>query len=338
MEIVPPAPCGHLSTLTGSSMLPCMWKYSFFLPILLLTTAVTFASPERTIYSVERLLGSNEGSYTVLRTVWDNRGSHYTRVTEQTLIRYAKNPQDEKLNALGPELSRKLLLTTTWVDASVTESGKPSLSIGQRDDSVSLASILAEQPMMTTQWPADKVAKLEVQSTSGVYLGPASLIWGGDVKERFGVDRNAKHEWRLTGVSEDGNCLYLHVREATEDAPSERIIGLSTRTSKQIQDHLQRQPMYIVAGRFENLEDAMTHARNVTKVTGHVLGHEVWSMQVCLDKWVYVVCDVNSTDHLENPGFAAIEQRTGLQLEVIPGEKLWERFEVNRLAPDDAKQ
>ena len=303
-----------------------MWQRNVFLLMVLLVPEICPATPDREVHDSDQLIGSNDESYAVLRTQWDNNGSYYTTIKTRSLIEFSKLPEDpenpEAIHIPGKKLSEKQLLKTRANDASVTDSGKHERSTEQRDDSLSMAGVLEKFHSMPWPWPEEKLAKLEVDPERGVRLGKLSLIWSGHVKERFGVEPNADYIWRLAGVSEDSNSLYLQVIGGHQDHPSHRFIALSPQISKLARDHLRRQAVYIVAGRSDNLEDAIKQAQAAVKATGFVLGFEVWSQRNPMGEETYLVCDVNSTKHLAKPGFAALEKKSGLELEVVPGEQL----------------
>jgi hypothetical protein len=301
----------------------------------LATALLASATPDHEVRFEEQLLGSNADGYITLKTEHDNLGSYYSSRTKRFLVEYSKAPQDPKIGeSLGAELRRDLLLdVTTRVDADPAPGTVPtkSVKVNSRNETVLLADILLRFPATPEPWDKDKFAKLSSHPTAGVRMGEVPIAWGGWIKERFGADRNAELEWTVSEVREDGNGLFLIVRS---DSRGQRIVSIPDRKTRQVRDHLAKQPIYLIAGKFKTLDEALARARELIQTTQGKFEPEVWSAGSSTEQLDFVVADSKSRDHLRGGGFEAFEKETGTDLSAMSSERFIERTEISPLIPD----
>ena len=295
---------------------------TFFLAVSL---SSAMGTPDREVRVEERLLGSNPDGFITLRSEFDNLGSNYSYRTRRFLVEYSKlqaNPKYEE--SLGAEVRSQLLLdTSTSLDPD--QAGIESEVVNTKDDEVKIADLISRFPDQPQRWNDEKSGIIECDSTAGPSVGRIQIAWGGWIKERFGADRNADLEWTLSEVFEDANCLYLSV---TSETSGQRLVSIPPRKTQQVRDHLAKQPVYLVAGKFKDREEAMTRGRELMKKTQGNFKSEIWSFGRWKEEMSYVLVDSQSADHIEGNAFETLEAMTGVDFTVISSQHFDERFEV----------
>lgn len=281
-------------------------------------------TPEREIKIEERLLGSNSEGFITLRSEIDNLGSHYSYRTRRFLVEYSKLQADPRIEDLGAEVRSKLLLdVSTSIDTD--QPGKQSEEVNTKDDDVKLAELLSRFPDLPKKWNDEKSSMIECHSTAGASVGRIQIAWGGWIKARFGADRNDNLEWTLGEVFEDANCLYLSVNS---EIHGQRIVSIPPRKTQQVRDHLAKQPVYLVAGKFKNREDAVTRGRELIEKTKEKFKPEVWSSGRWKEEMIFVLVDSQSAEHIIGNAFETLEAMTGVNLTVMSSQNFDERFAV----------
>ncbi|MES2997421.1 MAG: hypothetical protein V4733_11485 [Verrucomicrobiota bacterium] len=291
--------------------------------VLLTSSFLATGTPDHEVKVEERLLGSNSDGYIILRSEFDNLGSYYSHRARRFLVEYSKVPSDPKsASGLGAEVRSQLLLDVS-TSSHPDEPHKISEVINFQNDDVKLAALLSRFPDHHQRWDDEKSRLIKCHRESGASLGRVDIVWGGWIKERFGADRNGDLEWTLGEVFEDPNCLYLSVHS---EARGQRLVAIPPRKTQQVRDHLVKQPVYLVAGKFKNQEEAMKKAREFIEKSNGKFKPEVWS------SWggdtIYVVADSQSAAHIMGKAFEAFEATTGLDFTVMSSEPFSERFVV----------
>lgn len=282
-------------------------------------------TPDHEVKIEERLLGSNADSFITLRTEVDNLGSYYSYRTRRFLVEYSKLQVDPKSGEdLGAEVRSQLLLDVS-TNLDVDQPGSFSEKINTQDADVKLAELLSRFPVQPERWSDEKSGIIECHSTGGPRVGRVSIAWGGYIKARFGADRNSDLEWTLGEVFEDANCLYLSVNSETH---GQRLVSIPPRKTQQVRDHLAKQPVYLVAGKFKDKQEALETARALIEKTEGKFKPEVWTSGIGESDLIYVLVDSQSADHIKGNGFEALELMTGVDFTVMSSQKFDERTAV----------
>ena len=282
-------------------------------------------TPVHEIKTEERLLGSNADGFITLRTEVDNLGSYYRYRTRRFLVEYSKLPAGPRGETdLGAEVRSKLLLeVSTSIDPD--QPGKESEVVNTKDDDVKLAELLSRFPDQPKRWNHEDTSMIECHSTAGPVVGRIQIAWGGWIKARFGADRNSDLEWTLGEVFEDANCLYLSV---ASHGHGQRLVSIPPRKTQQVRDHLAKQPVYLVTGKFKDREEALTRGRELMKKTKGKFKPEVWSSGRSKEGMIYVLVDSQSADHIKDNAFETLEAMTGVDFTVMSSQNFDERFTV----------
>ncbi len=100
--------------------------------------------------------------------------------------------------------------------------------------------------------------------------------------------------------------------------------------TRQVRDHLAKQPVFVVAGKFTTLEEALQRGRELKEKTQGKFTPEVWSSGRYKEEYIYAVVDPQSKSHLHGKGFEDLEILTGADLTVITSELFQERFTLDQ--------
>ena len=290
------------------------------------SSVLAMGTPDREIKVEERLLGSNCDSFITLRTEVDNLGSHYRYRTRRFLVEYSKLQADPKSKLdLGAEVRSQLLLDVS-TSLDVDQSGKESETVNAKDDDVKLADLLSRFPNQPKRWNDEKSGIIKCHATAGPRVGRIGIAWGGWIKARFGADRNGDLEWTLSEVFEDANCLYLSVYSENH---GQRLVSIPPRKTQQVRDQLAKQPVYLIAGKFKNGEEAVKRGRELMEKTQGKFKPEIWSAGRWEEEMVYVVADSQSAEHINGNGFETLEALTGVDFTVMSSQDFDERIAVD---------
>jgi hypothetical protein len=298
--------------------------------IWVVTAILATGTPDHEVKVKERLLGSNSEGFITLRTEVDNLGSYYNFRTRRFLVEYAKLPEDPTYEeSLGAEVKSQLLLdvsTSLGVNQSAPNpaEAKSEETIAKNED-VKLAELLLRFPDDAKRWDNEKFHKLTYDSTNGPRLDRIGIAWGGWIKERFGGDRNADLKWELNEVFEDANCLYLSVYS---ESYGQRLVSIPPRKTQQVRDQLAKQPVYLIAGKFKNAEEAVKKGRELMEKTQGKFKPEIWSTGRWKEEMIYVVADSQSEEHINDNTFETLEALTGVDFTVMSSQSFDERTAV----------
>ena len=197
--------------------------------------------------------------------------------------------------------------------------------LAEGGEALSLPALMVRFPRMPEMWEAEKFQRLEADPTGGVSIERVSILWGGWVKERFGVDRNGEFEWKLADAMEDSDCLYLKVSSEHQV----RWICLLPDTTRQIRARLLMKEFYLVAGSFDTREGAVVLAREIIakgkdkKFYG--FSPEVWSERTQAGKTRYLVVSGLTKDGLGRATSSKQEEILGLEIGVTSSSRFGER-------------
>ena len=286
------------------------------------------ATPDQVLVVTERLLGTGIDGFAILRVERDNQGSYYSSGEKHFLDIYEKKAREE-----GPDIASKvsttLLLDQTYSRHPDAKADAPPVVTTNEKavagEATALPELLAKFPQMPEQWTAEKFQKLEAHPTGGVSIERANLIWGGSVKEAFGVDRNAEFDWKLEEVMEDSNSLFL---KATAENQT-RWICLLTGTTAQVRARLLMKEFYLVAGSFDTEEEAVAMARQINGIRKDKrffgFSPELWSERTPADKIRYRVVSGLTEDEVGSDSSSKVEAILGLDIDVTTSSRFKDR-------------
>lgn len=129
----------------------------------------------------------------------------YTSNEKHFLDIYEKKGREK-----GPDIATKastvLLVDRTYTRHPNAKADSPpdvkTNEMAEVGEGLSLSVLIARFPQMPGEWEAGKFQRLEAHPTAGVSIERSHVIWGGWIKEGFGVDRSA--EFRLEAGGCDG--------------------------------------------------------------------------------------------------------------------------------------
>lgn len=290
------------------------------------------ATPDHAVSVTERFLGSNSTGFALIRTETDNLASYYrSRVT--TWLDEIPKTSD------GREKTKSTLLLDVTLTAATEHPDENTPTpvaetINSQDASLSMASVLQRYPVqMRRPWTPEQLSKLEIHPVGGIHFnGKLSLIHGTFVQEKIFGGRHPEETWKLGEVSEDADCIYLGLTIGDDSGPESRIVCVPPEIAKQQRDLVSAQPVYLVAGKFETLDEAMHAARPMVvkaremKLYGFDL--EIWSLEDGTLKTKYVIAETFSTERIEKGGIPEIEKALEIQLNPMSSKRFIERFFV----------
>ncbi len=283
-------------------------------------------TPDHELRVTERLLGTGRDGFVILRVEKDNLGSYFNSNEKHYLDHYLK--QDDATRDEMSEVDSTLVLDREYSKHPDAKPDEPPVgTVKQKAVSggVSLADLVEKYPEMPVEWEEEKFRRMTADSTAGVSFEGYTLIWGGFVKERFGVDRNSATEWKLDGVVEDDDCIFLAVSTETQT----RIVCLPRRTTKQVGARALLTDYYLVAGSFDTEGEAISEARKLNvrnkEEKGARFVPEVWSARLPTSKTVYLVASPMKEGWVKNEGFSKTEELLGIELEVRSSSTFGER-------------
>ena len=287
------------------------------------------ATPDHVLVVTERLLGTGAEGFAILRVERDNQGSYFSSREKHFLDTYKKKSREE-----GPDIATKVS-TVLLVDQTFSRhpdekaDALPAVITNEKavaGETTALPELLARFPQMPEKWAAEKFQKLEAHSIGGVSIERANLIWGGWVKEAFGVDRNAEFDWKLEKVMEDSNSLFL---KATAENQT-RWICLLPKTTEQVRARLLMKEFYLVAGSFDTEEAAVALAREINGIRKDKnffeFSPEVWSERTPADKIRYRVVSGLTEDAVGSDSSSKVEEILGLEIEVASSSRFQDRI------------
>jgi len=299
------------------------------LAFLALSVSRLGATPDHVLGVTERLLGTSADGFAVLRVERDNQSSYYTSSEKHFLDIYEK-----KIREKGPDIATKvstvLLLDQTYTRHPDAKADSPAdVKTNEKaevGESLSLPVLIARFPQMPEKWEAEKFQRLEAHPTAGVSIEGANMVWGGWVKEAFGVDRNAEFDWKLEDVMEDSNGLFLKVSSENQT----RWICLLPRTTEQVRARLLMKEFYLVTGSFDTEEAAVALAREINGMRQDKrffeFSPEVWSERTPADKILYRVVSGLTKDAVGSDSSSKLEGILGLEIEVASSSRFQDRI------------
>lgn len=292
------------------------------------------ATPDRYIVVDEQFAGSNLTDFIILRTETDNLGSYYGYRKKTYLDEYSKGVVDGKV---VKKESRLLLDVNYSIDPEKPESNTQRVVLGTvnaKDDSVIWADMLHKyEPNVRRKWDTTLLSRLTTNQSGGVHFGKVDIIWGGTITQDVFGNRFPQSEWSIGEVIEDINCLYLRVKMGSEDERREsKLICISPRKSKEVLDHMDLAPIYLIAGSYGTEKEALEQTRALQEKCKQAKYYsftpEIWSLRQKNDKMVYVIAEKDSMERIKNGTIEAMEKVLGVVLKPISSESFQEKTEV----------
>jgi len=311
---------------------PC----SRFTPALLSLFAcatLLHATPEHVIHIEERLLGAAEGSHAILRTERDNLGNHYSDRENIWLDEYASGEACRQLVK-----STHLLDVTYIIDVNHSDPNTPPAierNVAHEDDTLTLASVLSRYPLREPQiWPESRMEMIISHPESGIrFKNRVMLLNAKIIRETFGKNY-AGHPWTLESMMESGGILFLTITKSTPDETREkRIFHVPPEVSQTLRDQLDLQPIYLVAGSYGSLDEAVAAARELkerareAKQYGFAI--EIWEERHPSPRVRHHVAIQNSMRLIESGRLAKIRETLGVELVPTSGQYFWKRTRVD---------
>lgn len=212
-------------------------------------------------------------------------------------------------------------------------SGLVAKVIHSKDDTVLLADVLNEFPVRGREWEEEKVGKLTVHSKQGITFGRCFIIWGGVVKEHFGIDRNAAANWTLDGVIEDPNSIYLQVSLMHGDSDQQsRLICLTPEKSKQLKAHMAKSEFYLTVSEFRSEDEARKDYESLVKRFGSqkdaLSKIELWSVRRANAHALYCLVLPASKRELEKNEAERVSKLFEVEIRLVAASALNEVFDL----------
>ncbi len=293
------------------------------------------ATPDRVVHVKEDFLGSNEEGFVLLRTETDNLGSYYSDRAKHYLDEYEKTPTREGYSlAVARRAKSTLILDTTHIK---DPDGIESETTHSEDATISLAALLKKYPAGLQKWKAEQLAKIAPETKgAGIRAGRLPVVSDHEMtKEVFGSDsRDIK--WMLEEAAEDMNCIYLKVSTGIgEDETSTQIRWVCNvpKKSQEIRDHLNLEPMCLVAGRHETVDLAVERARSILakakELKQNLHGLEVWKISQPTGNSIFSVVLRNSMRDIQPERFERLKNLIGMDLAPSTTQGFIERIDIH---------
>lgn len=292
------------------------------------------ASPDHAVTVSERFLGASATDYAVLRSEDDNQCSYYSSRVCTWLDEYSKESR-----GLGKTRSTLLLDVTYQRDANHSDrntAAPVTETINSRDETLSMAELLQRYSgQVETSWTQEQLAKIEVHPEAGIHFRKHMLFFEGRViaLEVFG-DRHRGETWTIEGVSQDMNVLYLRLAVGQDQNRESRIVSVPPVLTKQALDQSTMQPIYLVAGRFDSLAEAVARGQALLeKARGLKIYNfhpEIWSVRQPTDRIEYLVAESYSKELLESARIPELEKALEIDFTPVSSERFIERTFVQK--------
>ncbi len=292
------------------------------------------ASPDHTVTVSERLFGTSATDYAILRSEDDNQCSYYSSRVCTWLDEYSKESR-----GLRKTRSTLLLDVTYQRDANHSDHNTPAPvteTINSRDETLSVAELLQRySAQVETNWTQEQLAKIEVHPEAGIHFRRRMLLFDGRMiaQEVFG-DRHRGETWTLEGVSQDMNVLYLRLAMGQDQGRESRIVSVPPHLTKQALDQSTMQPIYLVAGKFDSLAEAVVRGQALLEKARRLRIYnfhpEIWSVRQPTDRTEYLVAEAYSKELLESARMLEIEKALEIDFIPVSSERFVERTFVQK--------
>lgn len=307
---------------------------SSFLFIILALGVPARATPDQVVLVDEELLGSNDASFLVLRTVRDNLGSYYSTKTAVYLDEYEKTAGNHFIEQDAARTFKSTLVSDvhSFRDHGPTPTQpKITETIKTNNKEVGLSDLMIKYPQRGRRWNKAEFAKLvALRSAQGDIRSAGRLfLTSFDVCESvFKVERNTP--WEVEEAREDSNCVYLRLTTGVEDGGQQsRWVCLLPETTRQLHAHLELKPFYLVSGGFNNLDEAIAKARQSKKDHPSLPGLEVWRVSASEEKeQPFRIVVVKDMDHVTPADFESLRALLGQNLAPTNSRGFVDRFPV----------
>lgn len=279
------------------------------------------ATPNQRVTVTERMLGSDDDAFAVLRTEHDNLGSHYAWKERTYLI-------ERTMDGSGTEKRTLLSEVSGQVDMDHQDPRTPPpvhLETLSRDDSVSLADVLLRYPDSEARpWSDAERKRILAAPAVGLRLDDRlDLIAGSRVEREVfdGIEPSAG--WELAGIHWQGRCLFASLsKEMPEGAPDTRIVGFGEELAAQVRAHLDREEIYLRAGVFESRDEAIAKAtewrkRQEEEKIRPAVEWEVWSRRLPTGKTDHVVVVKRSGEWIASGNSDRVAEPLGIRFEAM---------------------
>ncbi|MFU8892376.1 MAG: hypothetical protein ACNA8L_02000 [Luteolibacter sp.] len=296
------------------------------------SVSMLHATPERVVNIDERLIGTSDGSHAILRTERDNLGSHYSDRENIWLDEYVSGEAGRQLVK-----STHLLDVSYIIDANHTDPNTPPAverRVAHEDDTLALASVLSRYPLREPlMWPESRMEMIVSTLENGIrFKNKVMLLNAKTIRETFGK-AYAEHPWTLKSIMESGGMLFLTIGKSRPDETREiRIFHVSPEASQTVRDQLELQPIYLVAGSFESIDEAITAARTFkarareNKTYG--FHPEIWEERHPSPRVRYHIALPNTMHLIESGRLVKTQEALGLHLVPTSSKHFWRRTHV----------
>ena len=300
----------------------------------LLAVGLLGATPDHSVVVDERFLGSNATEYALLRTETDNQGSYYISRAKTWLDEYSKEDSRREKRR-----STLLLDVRRSVDAGHQDPNTPAPvteTVESENATVSFASLLLRYPRRSTEgWGDEKLAKIDAAAVSGISFERRELLAETTmISEVIFGGRPAGEAWKLSGVSDDGNTIFLHLAMGNDQDRATRVMAVPSGESKRTLDQLQLEPIYLVAGTYDQRELAVARAAELRDLARekklYGFQPEVWAMLPPTDRITFVVVARGSGEVIKSGNIPSWESALGIHFVPTASDRFQERIWVTR--------
>lgn len=288
------------------------------------------ATPDHAVDVKEQFFGSNTTDYAVLRTEDDNQASYYHNRVTTWLDEYSKE------DARRENRKSTLLLDVSHHRNPDHQPDLPATQVvHSQDTTLPLAVLLARYPERVTEsWTAENRAKLSADPVRGIDFGNVFFFDGGVISREIFGGRHGGEPWTLDQVSGDGNAIFLQLSWGQDEGRETRLLCLPPGRSKQVNDQLAMQPIYLVVATFGTEEAAVAGARELVKKAAEMkfygIHPEVWSARPPTDKVVWHVVEGFSTEMIGKNAVASTEAALEIRLVPVTSRGFIERTVIDR--------
>jgi hypothetical protein len=279
-------------TLTTCNLSPIMKSIAFFFCAFVPTFSTLMATPDAGTEITERFLCSDSANFVILRTECHNPGSYYTSRTKTWFIEHSKSPT-------SPTPQRKTLMLdqTDSVDAENTH--KLTSTLHFKEQKTSLGDILERyQVKPLTPWTQEQTAMLRFDKTTGLTEFKSQRLWEGFKQaKKAGETGNQEDEFRLVGVGEDQNCIFLTICKGVDENSETTMVCISASISRNVHALRELEPFHLSAGSYSSAKDALSRFDSLQKT--NVETFQVWSVfQAATGVTEYAVVMANTASFL----------------------------------------
>lgn len=275
---------------------------------------ISSATPPDVVRVDEEFFGAGDGSYAVMRTVSDNKGSYYINRTTTTLV-------ERSLDGASASKETPLLDREEIVDATYEGPGKAPVKvvIHSKNEKDALATFIEKWPQRGREVAAEELKRFTLHDGGLKYDGRLELLAGTPPMEELNDEGRKASGWIIKDGIELGDCLFFKLSYQEEEGDSlSRWVSLGNGSMDQVTAFRTVQPVYLSFGSFASKDEALKRSAELKAglKEKQLSGHDpaIWRMTAGNGAAAFVVVVADSRHLIESGKIPEVEAKLGVKL------------------------